>query len=178
MNKYLYGLDLSMECTGVTVFDFESLKPVLIMNISTSHFKKSVSHGLKLKYIEDEFIKLIETYPPSLIILERTFNRFPTATAVLYKVHGVINKIFHEYEQIYYSPKTVKECIINGSASKELVQKKILEKYPEIIFNNDDESDSFAVALTYLIKNNLLAWEKSTLYKKPIKRSKNIKDKQ
>lgn len=176
--KYLYGLDISMKNTGVTIFNLSNLEHVYTTSISTEHLGKKPLHGKKLKHIADEMFKIIEKYPPSIISAERSFSRFNAETATIYRCVGVFNYLFSEFEFTYYPPKTVKEVIIHGTASKQLVQDEIKKKYPEIIFNNDDESDSFAVALTYLIKNNLLAWEKSTLYKKPIKRSKNIKDKQ
>lgn len=170
VNRYLYGLDLSMECVGVTVFDLDSLEPVLVTSISTSHFKKSATHGQKLKYIEDEVIKIGKQYSPTIITLERGFSRFPTSTQVTFRVHGVINKLFHQFEQIYYPPKSVKSEICKGDATKKDVRDTIEKVYPDVVFSNEDESDSFAVALTYLIKNSLIQWEKPAAVKKPRKK--------
>lgn len=165
LSKYLYGFDLSMECTGLTIFNLESMQPVLVTSVSTSHFKKKATHGQKLKYIEDELTKISEEYPPSIITIERGFSRFNTSTQVIYRVHGVINKLYHKHEQIYYPPKTVKEAICRGDATKKYVQDTIHKVYPSIEFDNEDESDSFAVALTYLIKNELIEWDKNKIKK-------------
>ena len=163
--RSLYGFDLSMECTGLTIFDLDSLQPVLNTHISTSHFKKSATHGQKLKYIEDELIKIRKEYRPEIVAIERGFSRFNTSTQVTYRVHGVVNKLFHDYDQIYYPPKTVKEAICRGDATKKYVQSTIHKMYPKIEFENEDESDSFAVALTYLIKNKLIEWDKDKIKK-------------
>lgn len=83
MSRYLYGFDLSMECTGATIFDLDSLEPVLITSISTSHFKKTATHGQKLKYIEEEMIKISKEYNPAIVTIERGFSRFNVATQVI-----------------------------------------------------------------------------------------------
>lgn len=163
---HLYAFDLSMECTGLTIFDLESVLPVLVTSISTSHFKKNATHGQKLKYIEEEIVKIGKRYTPSIVAIERGFSRFNTSTQVSYRVHGVVNKLFYNYEQIYYPPKTVKEAICRGDATKKYIQETINKVYPDIEFKNEDESDSFAVALTYLIKNNLIKWDKTEIKKK------------
>ncbi len=154
--SYLYGLDISMKNTGITIFNLSTKEHVYTTSISTEHLGNKPLHGKKLKFIADSMYEIIKKYPPTVISAERSFSRFNAETATIYRCVGVFNYIFSEFEFVYYPPKTVKQCIINGSASKQLVQEKIKEKYPNIDFNNDDESDSFAVALTYLIKNNML----------------------
>lgn len=162
MNKYLYGFDLSMDCSGVTIFNLNNCQPVYIGSIKTN---PKQTHGKRLKYIEDEVIKLTNKFEPEFIAIERGFSRFNTSTQVIYRVHGVINKFFHNVEQIYFPPKTIKETIIRGDATKKLIKEIIQVAYPNIEFNNDDESDSFAVALTYLIKNKYIEWDKNELVK-------------
>ncbi|OPH61913.1 hypothetical protein BC351_01340 [Paenibacillus ferrarius] len=155
--SHLYGLDLSMEQTGVTIFDLNALQPIHIGSITTN---QKQSHGKRLYIIATEILSLIEKYPPSIVTIERGFSRFNTSTQVIYRVHGLINYLLRDYEQIYYPPKTVKEAIIRGDASKKLVKDMIERKFPDVVFENEDESDSFAVALTYLIKNKYIAWDK------------------
>lgn len=153
---YLYALDLSMSCSGVVVFDLNTLEPVLITSIPTNDKK---SHGVRLRHLAAELEMIVQQYEPSVIVIERTFNRFPTATAVLYKTHGVVNYLFHNYEQIYYSPKEIKKEIAKvGNATKQKVQSVIKRRYPEISFNNEDESDAFAIGLTWFIRNKKIVW--------------------
>lgn len=150
-HNYIYGLDLSMHDTGVTVFDND--KPVFIGSIPT---RDKDSHGVRLKQIYEYLSKLKDEYPPAVVCMERAFSRFNTSTAVIYRVHGVVNMLFSDYEQIYYPPKTIKEVILKGNATKEEVKNEILKLFPDIQFTNDDESDSFAICLTYLKKGGIL----------------------
>ena len=147
---YIYGLDLSMEQTGIAVLD-EKGTPILITSIATN---KKQSHGQRLYQIASELINLKTRYPPTVIAIERGFSRFNTSTQVIYRVHGIVNYIFHDIQQVYYPPKKVKECILNGTATKKAIQKKLEKDYKSygISFANEDESDALAVAVTYLKK--------------------------
>lgn len=159
----VYGLDLSLANTGVTIYDTEKQEFLYIGSINTEGIKKKKGlyhNALKLKHIFIEMRKLKVKYPPQVVVIERGFSRFNTATQVIYRVHGIINLLFHDVEQIYYPPKTVKEALVHGSATKEDLQIAINTKYNDILFANEDESDSFAVLLTYLVKEDLIDWEK------------------
>jgi Holliday junction resolvasome RuvABC endonuclease subunit len=159
---HIFGLDLSMDNTGVTIFDSD-YNPIHITSISTN---KKHTHGKRLYVIAQELLKLKDQYPPCVIAIERGFSRFNTSTQVIYRVHGLINYLFHDVEQVYYPPKKVKEAIIRGDASKARVREVIESKYPEVKFDNEDESDSFAIGITYLIENKLISWSKSSVKKK------------
>lgn len=161
--SFLYGLDLAMGCSGVTIFNLDTLEPVHISSIKTSD---KDTHGKRLKNIADTLIGFRKSYQPSIIVIERAFSRFNTSTAAIYKVHGVTNYLFHDIEQIYYPPKTVKESVIKGDATKQFVRDMVQVAYPNVKFENEDESDSFAVALTYMIKNKYITWDKNELKNK------------
>lgn len=180
MSEYIYGLDLSLANTGVTIYDLKSNEFVYIGSINTDKIKKKKNlyhNALKLKYIYDALSELKEKYPPKAVAIERGFSRYNNSTQVTFRVHGIANYIFYDVNQVYYPPKKVKEAIINGNATKKQVQKIIKEKYPQINFANEDESDSFAVLLTYLIKENLVTYEKPELPKKKRKATTKIKNK-
>jgi Holliday junction resolvasome RuvABC endonuclease subunit len=156
---YLYAMDLSMDCSGLVIFDIETQSPVVITSFPT---KKAWSHGKRLNQIYEGMKAFKSDYPCSVVAIERGFSRFNTATQVIFRVHGMINWLFHKFEQYYYTPKTVKEAILTGTASKEALQKKILLTYPDVSFNNEDESDAFAVGLTYFIRECKMEWVKSS----------------
>ena len=166
--NYIHAYDLSMSSTGFCIFD-ENMNPVLIDSIPT---KASYSHGKNLKLIANKMMQLKNEYPTKTITIERGFARFNTATQVIYRVHGVCNLIFHDCEQIYYPPKTVKEAILKGDATKKQIQETIRNKYPDIVFKNEDESDAFAVGLTYFIKTGKIKWEKNIVIKEKKPRKK------
>jgi Holliday junction resolvasome RuvABC endonuclease subunit len=166
---YVYGLDLSLANTGITIYDTEKQEFVYIGSINTEKIKKKKGlyhNAMKLKFMYDELTTLKEQYPPHIVIIERGFSRFNTATQVIYRVHGIVNLLFHDVDQVYYPPKTVKEAILKGDATKAQLQTAINAKYNDITFENEDESDSFAVCLTYLIKEGIIVWEKPELPKK------------
>ena len=164
-----------MESTGFCIFD-ENLTPVLIDSIPT---KKSQSHGKRLKVIADRMSELKDKYPTKTIVIERGFSRFNMATQVIYRCHGICNYIFYDCEQIYYPPKTVKEAILGGNATKKQVQEEIKKRYPDVVFKNEDESDAYAVGLTYYIKMGMLEWVKEVVVKEKkvrVKKEKVVKE--
>jgi len=153
--KYIWAFDLSLSCTGMAIFD-DSMTPIKTTSYATTS-KDSI--GLRLKKIATFILDLMDEYPPNLVILEQAFSRFNKATATIYKVHGVVQMIFWDIPQIYYSPRTVKAAILSGNSTKEEVKEAIVERYKDIVFANNDESDAFAVGLTYFIKNGFLKWK-------------------
>lgn len=176
--RYLWGLDLSLSNTGITVVDLENRKFVCICSVSTDKVKskKGLYHNaLKLDHIHSFLQELALKYKPDVIAIERGFSQFNTATQVLFRVHGVVNHMFKDIPQIYYPPKTVKEAILHGTATKAQLQTSIQTKYETLVFANEDESDSFAVALTYLIKEGIIEWIKPEK-PKPKKRKKSTKE--
>jgi len=163
-----------MESTGFCIFD-ENMIPVLIDSIPT---KKSQSHGKRLKVIYDKLIELRDKYPTKTIVIERGFSRFNMATQVIYRVHGICQLAYYDIENIYYPPKTVKEAILGGNATKKQVQEEIKKRYPDTVFKTDDESDAMAVGITYFIKMGMLEWVKDVVVKeKKVRVKKDIKEK-
>jgi Holliday junction resolvasome RuvABC endonuclease subunit len=150
--KYIYAFDLSMACSGISIFD-ENGNPVKVCSVATN---AKDSTGARLKSIATFILDLMEKYPASTIVLERAFSRFNNATAALYKVHGIVQLLFWDIPQVYYTPKDIKCTILKGNATKTQIQEKLREKFPDIDFTNEDESDSFSVGISYFIKNNLI----------------------
>ena len=149
--RFLYAFDLSMSNTGVAIF---SLQGELIHATSIATDAKD-THGLRLAYIAGKLQNLMMKYPPEIVVLERAFQRFNTSTAVLYRVHGVVNYLFALYPQIYYAPKHIKACLVGGNATKKMVREKVEQMF-NVEFENEDESDACAVGATYFINNELL----------------------
>jgi len=145
---YIYALDLSLNSTGICIFTNDG-KFIKAFTIDT-HAEKETR--LKLKVIGDYFTTIMEKYPPEKIIIEQGFYRFNRSTQQLFKVQGIASYIFYKYEQIYYPASTIKKVITGkGNATKKAVKDTILEKYPDVKFENYDQSDAYAVGLTYFI---------------------------
>lgn len=156
ITKYLYALDLSMSCTGLTIFDLGKKVPILISHIKPN---PKETHGERLHEIREFLKDMTKRYAPYEVAIEQGFSMHARSTQATYRCHGVINEFFHEYEQFYYAPTTVKKLVSNnGRSSKEILQASILERYPDIKFANTDESDSFGVGITHLVKVHKMKW--------------------
>lgn len=173
MRKYLYGIDPSMSCTGVELFDMETFKPIFNTSIKTND---KDTHGVRLGHIKKFLEDLTEKYPPEEIAIERGFSRFNTSTQVVYRVHGVINETFKHLDQKYYPSKKVKAAVATGDSSKKIVRERISVVYPHIIFANDDESDACATGITHLVEK--YGFDFKTMYKQAKKEQAEIKKKE
>ena len=154
MSSYVYAFDLSMRNTGIAIFDLKGN----IEKVCSIATKDKDSHGKRLKVIADFILDLKSNYPVDKIIIERGFARFNISTAVIYRVHGIVNYLFWDSEQVYYPPKTVKAEILGGKSTKKELKQEIESRYPNVCFENEDESDATAVGLTYFIKKKIINW--------------------
>jgi len=161
-DRYLWGADLSLTCTGVAIYNLDKKEFVYIGSFNTEKVKSKKNryhNALKLKEKAQWMLNLKEKYPPYFIGVERGFSHHNTATQTIFRVHGLFNYLFVDHPQEYYPPKTVKECIVHGSATKEDLAIVIRAKYNGI-FKNEDESDAIGIVLTALIKNEVIEWDK------------------
>jgi Holliday junction resolvasome RuvABC endonuclease subunit len=153
MGKYIYALDLSQNSSGVCIFTNDG-KLIRMFTIDTNGEKET---KLKLRMIGDEFVKIMKEYPPEKVIIEQGFTLYNPSTQAIFRVHGLVNYLFSEQEQIYYPASTVKKIIGGkGNMTKEEVHDAILKKYPKLKFKNFDESDACAVGLTYFLKQGII----------------------
>lgn len=157
MTKYIYALDLSLSNTGIVIFDGDNddiTKSVLVTSVET---KSKLSTQERLKIIADYFIKLIEKYPPSVVAIENGFYKFNKSTQTIYMVHGIVRYLFSNVEQVLYPPATVKKfCSGRGNIKKDALREFIKEKYHDIDFANNDQSDAYAIGITYFKKIGVL----------------------
>lgn len=150
--KYVYALDLSQNSSGVCIFTNDG-KFVKAFTIDTNGEKET---KLKLRIIGNEFIKIMKEYPPDIVVIEQGFTLYNPSTQAIFRVHGLVNYLFSEQEQIYYPASTVKKIIGGkGNMTKEEIYYAIQKKYPKIKLHNYDESDAFAVGETYFLKQGI-----------------------
>lgn len=151
--KYVYGLDISLSHTGVTVFDLQG-NPVKTMSIPTT---SKMEHKDRLKTIADVLLKLREQYETHLIVFESGFSRHAASTQAIFKTLGMIQYLFNDCEQFCFAPSSIKKIITkNGRAEKEEVQRHVLERFPHMVFEDQDQSDSCAAGMAYFITNNII----------------------
>jgi crossover junction endodeoxyribonuclease RuvC len=158
-NTYL-GLDLSMSSAGIAVVKVVKKKPELVVATQVKT-KPSESHGWRLYAISKRLREVHEDLGPfAAVVRERGFTRFAAATQAIFKVVGVSDLLFREYEIPEITPTTVKKHIAgHGKASKEEVEqgvRKILGLPDSYKFESDDASDAVAVILTYLAREGII----------------------
>lgn len=149
----IIALDLSMSNTGVAVFD-DTGNCIELISIETS---RDAGHPRRLKEIVKKMQKIKKQYRPKIVVIEQGFQRFIKSSEALHKVLGVTEFVFYDTEIITYHATAVrKEILGNGHLKKADVQKYILENYKHMNFKNYDESDSYALGLTYLKKKGII----------------------
>lgn len=156
IKSYVYGLDLSQNSSGVCIFTNEG-KFIKAFTIDTNGEKEI---RLKLKIIGKKFLDIIKEYPPDIVVIEQGFTLYNASTQAIFRVHGLVNYLFADYEQIYYPASTVKKIVGGkGNMNKENIYYLIKEKYPHVKLYNFDESDAFSVGLAYFIKKGIIKWD-------------------
>ena len=149
----ILALDLSLSCTGYAVCD-KLGNPLEIAHIETS---SKLETNDRLKIIGDKLLDIKDRFYIDTVVFENSFYRHIKATQMLYQVRGIAMYIFCDCNLKFYAPTTVKKLIGGtGKASKEDLQNKILELYPDVKFSCNDESDAFALILCYMIENNII----------------------
>ena len=153
IKMYILALDVSLVNTGGSVFDKEG-KVIEVFSVPTS---ARDSTQVRLKKIADFFIALKKRYEFELVVFERGFSKFNLVTQQIYRCVGVINCLLWKSEQIYIPATTVKKAVTgSGKASKDQVKREVQKQWKDTVINNDDESDSLAVGLTYFRQQGIL----------------------
>lgn len=153
--KFVWALDISMSCTGITIFQNDA-KPIYIGSIKTDG---KDSHQKRLKVFGNKIIELLNLYEPEIVVFERGFYRFSNSTEVIFRVFGVAQYLLSDYEQEFYPPTTIKKLVGGiGSMKKDELAKIILNKYCDknVMFLDNNQSDSYAIGICYFIKNGVL----------------------
>ena len=150
--EYILSFDLSLSNTGVSIF-LDDGQHIDSLSIATNSKDET---RVRLHQIAEKFIQLKQKYNPKTIVLEQGFTRFNTSTQQLYRVHGICNYIFWDCNQIYYPSTTIKKTICGkGNVKKNEVETVLKNKF-DVSFDDFDQSDSFAIALTYFYKEGIL----------------------
>lgn len=151
--EYIYTLDLALNSTGVCIFTDDG-KFVKAITIDT-HAEKETP--LKLRIIGDKFDMIMKEYTPKEVIIEKGFSRYNLSTQQVFRVHGLVNYLFSEYPQTYIAASTIKKDVAGkGNVSKDVVKTAIEKKYKKIKFNNMDESDAFALGVSYFKRKGIV----------------------
>jgi len=151
--KIILGID-----PGTTIMGFGLIKvsgkKMTFIQMNELQLKKLDNHYIKLKYIFDRTIELIDTYKPDEIAIEAPFyGKNVQSMLKLGRAQGVAMAagLSREIPITEYLPKKIKMAITgNGNASKEQVAKMLqsllgLKSLPK----NLDATDGLAAAVCH-----------------------------
>jgi crossover junction endodeoxyribonuclease RuvC len=161
-------MDLSMSSPAYALLTFEDgqvkVDGVWRTDNKSSKFAK-LKHGQKLKRIQDDIATVCNYDDITNVVREKGFNRFATATQVLFRVVGVSDLTIYNELGITsideLSPTTVKKQITgDGKADKtvveQFVRKYLSEEQKNMNFETDDCSDAVAVGIAWGIQKGLI----------------------
>ena len=160
-HKWTYFIDASTTRTGITLLRDDEKKVIVThLNFSNIHqdrqLNKQDNQIIKFREIKKKLDEFTKKYPlTQKIYIEGIFVKptFLNSSEVLIKFHGFLILYFIDYNLNYFAPKSIKKIVTgNGNANKKDVR-EILETKYRIEFNNDDQSDAFAVMECWLQKN-------------------------
>ena len=147
------AFDLSLSCSGYSIFRDDG-KFVKTGHIATDGEE---STPLRLRYISKCLNKLKKEYKPNKIIIEQGFSRHAKSTQQIFRVHGIVNLIFYNVEQIEIHATHVRKIVTgHGNIKKEELNQYIIENYPNIEFNNLDEMDSYVLGIAYFKEKGVI----------------------
>ncbi|MEZ4976207.1 MAG: crossover junction endodeoxyribonuclease RuvC [Flavobacteriaceae bacterium] len=163
--KIILGID-----PGTTIMGFGLIKVIgkqmQFIQLNELHLKNYEDHYLKLKFIFERTIELIETYHPDEIAIEAPFyGKNVQSMLKLGRAQGVAMAagLSRQIPITEYSPKKIKMAITgNGNASKEQVAKMLqtLLKLKELP-KNLDATDGLAAAVCHFYNEGKLEVGKS-----------------
>jgi crossover junction endodeoxyribonuclease RuvC len=163
--RIILGID-----PGTTVMGFGLIrvigKKMEFMQLNELNLSKYSDHYVKLKYIFERTIELIDTYHPDEIAIEAPFfGKNVQSMLKLGRAQGVAMAagLSREVPITEYSPKKIKMAITgNGNASKEQVAKMLqsllsLKELPK----NLDSTDGLAAAVCHFYNAGKITTGKS-----------------
>jgi Holliday junction resolvasome RuvABC endonuclease subunit len=154
MKNYVWGLDLSLKCTGVAIFTNDGQ----CRHITSIETKADEKTQQRLGKIGRELLKLNKKYPAQTLVIEQGFTRFNISTQQIFRVHGLVNYLFEDVEQHYIPSLTIRKVVMGkGNIKKEEVRKAVIEYIPDMKFKNADETDAFITAIAYFVQKDM--WE-------------------
>ncbi len=155
--KYIWGCDLSLSNTGITILNAKDGSHIFTTSIDT---KSEVNTQMKLRKIGVELLKLKDEYWPDVIVIENGFTRFNISTQQLYRCHGLVNYLFWDIKQVYYASTTIKKVLTQkGNSPKDKVRDIVMLNFPNLKINNLDESDSVGIVMVWMIENGIGVWK-------------------
>ncbi len=156
-DRIILGIDPGTTIMGFGIIQVLNNQPKLVQ-LNELELKKYKDHYLKLKYIFQRTISLIDQYHPDEIAIEAPFfGKNVQSMLKLGRAQGVAMAagLTREIPITEYSPKKIKMAITgNGNASKEQVAKMLQQMlHIKTLPKNLDATDGLAAAEGHYINN-------------------------
>lgn len=152
-DRIILGIDPGTTIMGFGIIQVLNNQPKLVQ-LNELELKKYKDHYLKLKYIFQRTISLIDQYHPDEIAIEAPFfGKNVQSMLKLGRAQGVAMAagLTREIPITEYSPKKIKMAITgNGNASKEQVAKMLQQMlHIKTLPRNLDATDGLAAAVCH-----------------------------
>lgn len=179
------GADLSLRSPGFAKLAYSKHKGQFFKPVVSSFAKYKTNKNVAREQILLEIYEYMQEWVRSMpdgtvFVRERAFSRFAPETQVLLRVVGIADLVLWQerglrWEEI--APKSVKFTVTNdGNASKAFLQETLMELFPTVKFQNNDESDALAVVLAHMLTNNWVPVAIRKEKKKPGRKKKNTEE--
>lgn len=163
---YVCGADLSLRRPGFCMLEIDNvsgkanIKSIKLMSVDNKA-KRNKTHGQILHEILssfEEFVLSFATDKNTYYVREKMIlNKKVPSERDVAKVVGVMDYYLNANEWYEIYPVTIKRLIAgSGKADKSEVAEALSDYVGILQYQNDDESDAVAVAVTWLIQHNQL----------------------
>jgi|TARA_Y100000310_G_scaffold122869_2_gene121617 crossover junction endodeoxyribonuclease RuvC len=149
----ILAIDPGYERVGIAIIKKKSTGKEELLYSDCFTTSKDLSFPERLKRIGNEIDRLIHTYKPERIALEKVyFNKNQKTAMMVSEARGVLIYVatVNDISVYEYTPLEVKMAVTgNGHSPKDQVQKMVCKLIPiEKSIRYDDEYDAIAVGLT------------------------------
>lgn len=163
IEKVVLACDLSLACPAFAVFhvtassDYENIELLHLSHVKTDS-KKGLGH--RLDQIQKHLQSIFDQHTIEVVVVEKGFSRFATATQQIQRVVGVfVLTVFRNGIRTFdeLSPTTVKKEITgSGKATKDELAAALFRYLGDRKYATDDESDACGVGIAYMKKEGWL----------------------
>jgi len=163
--RIILGIDPGTTITGYGIIDTSNNQPQLV-SMGIIKLNKITDHYLKLKYIFERSLQLIDSYKPDELAIESPFyGKNVQSMLKLGRAQGTVISaaLYRSIPVFEYAPRKIKQSITGqGTASKEQVA-VLLQNILKIkqLPTNLDATDGLAAAMCHFYQKNVPASSKS-----------------
>lgn len=159
----LLALDVSLNCSGYAVLDYDKKGNVSVLENGHISNKSIPANriGEKLVNIHKRITELFRKYEIDAVVREKSFSNSHIGSGQkLQMSNGVVHEVAGGYgfEITEIAPTTIKKYITgNGKSDKSAVAEHLKKFVGERKYRTDDESDAVAVGITWLLQNKYIS---------------------